>query len=287
MKLSYPLKPYSETQGFGANANPLYNGQGLKGHSGVDVQGLYGTPIYAVADCYLYSTINMGASPDRYRAIYTIVEDESFAYEVSYGHVIDCTAPVEAYIKRGTLIGHVGNFGDVYSGGHYVTKEEKIAGSTAGSHLHIQQRKCIRVPKRKSGKTYLKDSNGYLFLEGSYFEVVDPNNGYAGCVNIEFDGTYAIDATPTAPIPKPYEFNKPFGKSNVYSKDCDEMQQLFIFKGFMEPIPYNQRGFYGKKTCDAVLAFQIVSINLSWYEENILQGSKVGPKTIEALNKLG
>lgn len=289
MKISSPLpKGFPAGQPFAGNFNPLYANAGLKGHGAIDYPAPYGTTMYAVTDCYVYSTINMGASPDRYRAVYTIVDDPDFSYEISYGHVIDSLVPVEAHISRGTPIARVGNFGDVYSGGHYVTKEEKIAGSTAGSHIHFQIRKCKRVLERASKKQYIRDQYGYVKINGFYYEVQDYDNGYNGCVDPAqfFDGTFGNEFTPTNPIPAHYYFTTPFSKSNKYSKDCDEMQQLLIAKGFMEAIPYQERGYYGEKTAKAVLNFQIASIKLSFYEKNILAGSKVGSKTLEALNNL-
>jgi Peptidase family M23/Putative peptidoglycan binding domain len=287
MKISYPLaKGYSKGQGFDENANPLYAKAGMKGHGAEDWSAPYGTTIYAVAGCYLYSTINMGASPDRYRAVFTVVDDTDYSYEISYGHPINCIAPVEAYIARGTPIARVGNYGSVYSGGHFVTKEEKIAGSTAGSHLHFQIRKCLRVKKTTKGKKYLENRHGKLNLNGYYYEVLDPNNGYGGCVSPEpfYDGTYANESTTETPAPSRYYFANPFGKSNVYSKDADELQQILIAKGYMEQIPYSEQGYFGNKTAKALLEFQKDKIKLSWYEEHILQGSKVGAKTLKVLN---
>jgi len=286
MNFSYPLdKGYKAGQGYDENANPLYAKAGMKGHGAEDWPAPYGTPIYAVTDCYLFSTINLGASPERYRAVYTIVDDTDFSYEVSYGHVIDCVAPVEAYIARGTMIAHVGNYGSVYYGGHFVTKEEKIAGSRAGSHLHFQIRKCIKVKKTRKGKKYLEDRHGKLNLKGHYYEVVDPNNGYGGCVDPApfYDGSYPSGET-IAPIAGRYYFAKPFGKSQIYSKDADELQQILIEKGYMDVIPYSEQGYYGNKTAAALLEFQRDKVKLSWYEENILKGEKVGEKTLRVLN---
>ena len=289
MKISSPLpRNFPAGQPFTGNFNPLYANAGLKGHGAIDYPAPYGTTMYSVVDCYVYSNINMGASPDRYRAVYTIFDDPDFSYEISYGHVIDSLVPLEAHIARGTPIARVGNFGDVYTGGHYVTKEEKIAGSTDGSHIHFQIRKCKRVQDLNENKEYLKNQNGYVKMNGYYYEIQDYDNGYNGCIDPAqfFDGTFGNDFPQTPPIPAHYYFTTPFSKSCEYSKDCDEMQQLLTLKGFMQAIPYQERGYYGDKTAKAVLTFQVASIKLSWYEKYYLAGSKVGKKTLEALNNL-
>lgn len=184
MKFIHPLNPFVIDQAFGANANPLYAGEGVKGHTGLDLDGAYGQTIVSAADAYLYSTINMGASPNRYRAVFTLADEVDFSYEVSYGHVIDCLHPIGTTIRAGEPIARVGNFGDVYAGGHYVTEAEKLAGSQAGKHLHFQVRKCIKVSDTITGKQYLQDANGYVkSKEGLYYEVVDYYAGYNGCID--------------------------------------------------------------------------------------------------------
>ena len=61
MKLSLylPLPLQYHNQGFGANANPLYAGQGLKGHTADDWGFAFDAPIRNVADeAYCYSVMN-------------------------------------------------------------------------------------------------------------------------------------------------------------------------------------------------------------------------------------
>ncbi len=66
MNLYYPTsRPYAQTQGFNQNLNPLYASQGMSGHTGCDEVGQYGETIYAATDCYLYSFLNAGASPEK------------------------------------------------------------------------------------------------------------------------------------------------------------------------------------------------------------------------------
>lgn len=185
MKLTSPFPKSYITQGFGGNANTLYAGQGLKGHTGIDYATInfHGTAIPSAADAWCYSTMNDGnPNPDYYRAVFTIVDDPDYSYEISYGH---CSRIVvqEGRVAEGQHLADIGNTGDCYVGGRRVTKEEKLAGSTAGSHLHFQVRKCVRRKDRRSGYQYLRNSNGYYRKDGFYYEIVDYNNGYNGCVD--------------------------------------------------------------------------------------------------------
>ncbi len=242
MKLDYPTKrPVSITQGYNDNANPLYKSEGMLCHGALDIGGDYGANIYSGTDCFLYSTINMGQSPDKYRAVYTLVDESDFSYEVSYGHVIDCPHELRVNIKKGEVIAHMGNFGDVYSGDHKVTVEERLNGSVAGTHLHYQVRKCIRVEKRTNGKTYLQDSNGYIKLNGFLYEVVDYDNGAHGCVDPKpfLTGNYADETK--------FIFNKDlyFGLTDP---DVKELQVR------LNVLP--QSGYFGPLTLEAVKKYQ-------------------------------
>lgn len=178
-------------QPFGANEVVLYNGQGLKGHTAEDWGFGYGQPIPNLAkDAYCYSVMNKdNADPMKYRAVFTLVEGDnglSDWSEISYGHASDILAIPGKTYQQGDIIMKCGNTGDVYAFGQKITKEQKLAGSKAGAHLHGPQiRPVRRVGKRNSKKKYLTDANGYFQKEGDYFEIVDYDNGYAGCISPE------------------------------------------------------------------------------------------------------
>ncbi|HEY6019624.1 MAG TPA: hypothetical protein VIY48_06910 [Candidatus Paceibacterota bacterium] len=182
--------PYIEStisQRFGENANTLYASDGLRGHPAIDFGVPYGTPILQCLEgAEVYSTMNRN-NPDlmRYRAVCTMWDDpDSFtSYELIYGHDSDIMAAVGTTPAVGDTLAYVGNTGDVYTNGVAVTAAEKNAGSHAGSHLHFQLRKCLRVPVTKPDHQYIIDGNGLYQKNGCYYEVVDYANGYHGCLD--------------------------------------------------------------------------------------------------------
>lgn len=199
--LPYPKSKIS--QRFGYNANPLYAAEKLKGHTSYDWDVPYGTPILnCIANAYCYSVLNKDSKdPDLYKAAYFLVEDAGI-YEVSYGHMSTVLAEVGKTYQVGEPIGLVGNTGPVYSGDHFVTKAEKLAGSHAGSHLHGPQ---IR-PVKKSRHTYkyemyLYDNTGrYTDKDGNFYQVLDYYNGYNGCVSL---APFSTETVVPAYIPAP------------------------------------------------------------------------------------
>lgn len=191
--------PYEKgliAQRFGDNANPLYKNAGLKGHTAYDWSAAWGSSILnCVADAYCYSVMHKDdPDPSKYRAVFTLVETETGMYEVSYGHCSAILAEVGKTYQVGDIIAKVGNTGDVYAGGHYVTKEEKLAGSNAGAHLHGPQiRPVKKVRTTLPGKQYLSDANGiYADSEGYIYQVLNYDNGYNGCVSLREFSTEQI-----------------------------------------------------------------------------------------------
>lgn len=185
MNLYRPFAASLITQTFDKNANPLYKGQGLKGHTGEDYGGAWGTPIRNCAtEAYVYAVKHRdNPDPTAYRAVYTLVQDGQDWYEVSYGHCSTMTAEVGKTYYDGDILAFMGNTGDVYSGGKAVSKEARLKGSKAGTHLHFQVRAVKRVSKASSKKKYLNDGHGLLKKDGYFFEIPTYNNGYNGCVD--------------------------------------------------------------------------------------------------------
>jgi hypothetical protein len=187
LQVYLPYQKYFISQRFGENANISYSRDGLAGHTAYDWSIAYGTPIpNCTANAYCYSVMNKDSKdPSRYRAAFFLVETDTGIYEVSYGHMSTILAEPGTTYQVGETIGLVGNTGIVFTGSHEVTKEERLAGSHAGFHLHGPQLRPVKKSKTtKSNKVYLYDENGrYTDKDGMFYEVLDYNNGYNGCVN--------------------------------------------------------------------------------------------------------
>lgn len=182
MKLIPPFDLKAISQGFGENANGLYANQGLKGHTGIDFGIAYGTPIPSAADSYCYSTANKN-NPDltQYRAVYTIVDEDDFSYEISYGHCSEINAIPTSKYDHGDILGKIGNTGNVFAGQHEVTQQEKLNGSHIGSHLHFQVRKLKRT--RNKIDPVLYDLKGPYQRGGYYYNIPEYLNGFNGCID--------------------------------------------------------------------------------------------------------
>lgn len=237
MKLTPPFPLNTITQGFGKNATPLYGSQGLSGHTGVDFASvnIYGLAIKSSSDAWCYSDVNKN-NPDlsRYRAVYTIVDDSDFSYEVSYGHCNEILSTPKTDVKEGQVLATVGNTGEVYVGGRAVI--DRIHGD--GAHLHFQVRKLLKIPKTEASyKIHLLiDGNGVLEKDGCYYQVVDIDNGYNGCVD------------PMQFFPQePYKFTRDL-RVGSFGNDVVKLQERLG----VSPTWY----IFGPKTLSAVLAYQ-------------------------------
>jgi murein DD-endopeptidase MepM/ murein hydrolase activator NlpD len=199
MELYLPFPLSTVSQKFGDNGNSLYASQGLKGHTAYDFAVPWGTPLRACVDGPVYSVMHKGdPDPSQYRAIFQLVENGGVFYEVSYGHLNDIYVEPGQTVKAGDIIGTVGNTGPVYHNGVAVSKEARVAGSHEGAHLHGPQvRPCHRVKVSSPNGQLLTDGFGVLRdAEGYYFEVLNYQNGYNGCLTpaLFFNGVLAENA---------------------------------------------------------------------------------------------
>jgi murein DD-endopeptidase MepM/ murein hydrolase activator NlpD len=90
--------------GFGNRIDPVYKVS--KFHAGLDFTAPQGTPIYATADGRVTTA---GASSGGYGV--HVVINHGYGYETLYGHMVRVKARVGQIVKRGEVIGWVGNTG--------------------------------------------------------------------------------------------------------------------------------------------------------------------------------
>ena len=114
------IQPISNKQlmalasGFGMRIHPIYKLR--KMHSGIDFAASIGTPIYATADG---KVVNAEVKFSGYGKQVEI--DHGFGYRTRYAHMHDFVVRRGQNIKRGDLIGYVGN-----------------TGSSTAPHLHYE-----------------------------------------------------------------------------------------------------------------------------------------------------
>jgi murein DD-endopeptidase MepM/ murein hydrolase activator NlpD len=109
-----PIKNmYQVTSGFGRRYHPIL--KTIRPHTGIDITAPKGTPVYATADGVVSS--DQGGSGYGI----TVVINHGFSYQTLYAHLSKKLVKTGQRIKRGQLIGYVGN-----------------TGLSMGSHLHYE-----------------------------------------------------------------------------------------------------------------------------------------------------
>lgn len=95
---------YRLASGFGMRTHPVYRVK--KMHTGIDFAAPIGTPIYATADGTI-TNVSL-----RFSGYGKMIEvDHGFGYKTRYAHLHDFNVKVGQQVKRGELIGYVGNTG--------------------------------------------------------------------------------------------------------------------------------------------------------------------------------
>ena len=261
MELFYPTarKPFLITQKYEQNANSYYKEAGMVGHGALDVYCEYNETIYCAVAGEVFAVRNKD-NPDlmRYRAVYTLIEAQGRYYEVSYGHANLIFVKEGDIVEVGTPLMTGGNTGNVSTGGRKITKEDKLAGSKAGTHLHFQVREVIPTDTRNRNKQYLENSKGVYKRNGQYFEILDYNNGYLGCIDPMpfFNESYANDVQKPKvehSVKHRWSVNLQYGQ---YHEDIKQAQRAFMVLGLMDPVPEHELGWFGKKTEQAMFKYQ-------------------------------
>jgi murein DD-endopeptidase MepM/ murein hydrolase activator NlpD len=104
------------TSYFGERHHPLM--ETTMFHEGVDIANISGTPIFASANGYVSSSGTRGNYGNT-----VVIEHPKSGYMSLYAHMLRMDAKLNQYVKRGELIGFVGN-----------------SGLTTGPHLHYEIR---------------------------------------------------------------------------------------------------------------------------------------------------
>lgn len=90
--------------GFGYRIDPIY--KTVKMHAGLDFSAPQGTPIYATADGTVATAGNTGNGYGNH-----VIIDHGYGYQTLYGHMVRVKSRRGQRVKRGDLIGYVGNTG--------------------------------------------------------------------------------------------------------------------------------------------------------------------------------
>ncbi len=104
----------SVASGFGYRTHPIYKTMHL--HSGMDFSAPIGTPIYATGDGVVESADNLAQGYGNH-----VVINHNFGYKTLYGHMSRYAVRRGQKVKRGDVIGYVGN-----------------TGMSTGPHLHYE-----------------------------------------------------------------------------------------------------------------------------------------------------
>jgi len=107
----------STASGWGYRIHPIYKIKQF--HYGMDFTANIGTPIYATGDGVVKDVQSIGGGFGRF-----VIIDHGFGYETLYGHMSDFKVKKGDKVKRGSVIGLVGN-----------------SGTSTGPHVHYEVHK--------------------------------------------------------------------------------------------------------------------------------------------------
>jgi murein DD-endopeptidase MepM/ murein hydrolase activator NlpD len=104
----------STASGWGYRFHPIYKIKQF--HYGMDFTASVGTKIYATGDGIIKDVQSIGGGFGKF-----IVIDHGFGYETLYGHMSGFNVKIGDHVKRGSIIGFVGN-----------------TGTSTGPHVHYE-----------------------------------------------------------------------------------------------------------------------------------------------------
>lgn len=201
MKLGNPVKDFKcslypqgdVTQWYGENVAlyskicPAPNMCMTGGHNGIDIVRPWGTPLLAVDDGIV---VDVKESTTGYGKHVRFISPDGF--EFTYGHLSEIKVVLGQHLKKGDVVGLMGNTGFVVSGSTPFWKSNPYAGT----HLHLGVRKVTRV-------TDLMSPASLTYLSGTpdmyRCNVDNYDNGAFGFLPLTAEDFW--DETPTAPTP--------------------------------------------------------------------------------------
>ncbi|MFO8128635.1 MAG: M23 family metallopeptidase [Bacteroidales bacterium] len=89
--------------GYGMRFHPILKYRRM--HYGIDITAQYGTPIYATGDGIIKFSGRKGGYGN------TCIVDHGYGYQTLYGHMKNISVKRGQHVKRGEIIGYVGNSG--------------------------------------------------------------------------------------------------------------------------------------------------------------------------------
>ena len=216
LQLQKPLKVMVYTQHFG-KSNPIYSGQKMQGHNGIDLVTAHGTPVYAAHDGRAYYQIDNGGGHGVVLITDKEYDDEKGGqcyYKTIYWHLVDpikepsYKSPIQDFpwgkdVKTGDVIGYADN-----------------TGISTGDHLHFGLKPVALVGESQNSYYNLEQNNGY-------FGAIDPD-------------PFFFDYVPKAPQ---FTRDLPFG---VVHPDVKRLQKYLNSKGFT--VARTGAGSVGKET---------------------------------------
>lgn len=120
---------FEVTSEFGLRRNP-FGGFSFENHEGIDFVAAYGTPIYATAEGQVRLAENSNGYGNH------VIIDHGYRHETLYAHMSELAVKVGDRVKRGQLVGYLGN-----------------TGRSSGPHLHYG---VYRNGKAVNPRYYLK-----------------------------------------------------------------------------------------------------------------------------------
>ncbi len=117
LRLPLDNDSYWVSSEFGKRKNP-FSGE-MKNHNGIDLAAAEGTPVYAIKDGAVYTAIEN----DKEFGNYIILSHDQGKMTSVYAHLSKITVERYQYVKKGTVIGYVGQ-----------------TGMATGPHLHFEIR---------------------------------------------------------------------------------------------------------------------------------------------------